>query len=298
MASIKVRRTHRLWQELNKLPAGSTAPGSISALLQKIPTDNAFGLTPEARSAVVALENALDSPIGQQQSAEYSAAAQEPNWVYWEKRLAGVIDIQALRAKALGAAQSEDSKKEQQEAQQLNEWYGSLVTKVTAEEKAELKEAFQARLDELEAEKAPADARAKLTRDFESQLQELPQEIEGKLRTFAQIENIDYKAVPEAAGVPALPNKEELKDYYGIDFSVSDQEASKLKRWSQLLDKELSTARKFPNPLLHLKRNYEWDIAHATSEEAKKNITNAYNLKRRFLSQPDGGSQSPQDIEP
>eukprot|EP01087_Luapelamoeba_hula_P012226 TRINITY_DN339_c0_g1_i1.p1 TRINITY_DN339_c0_g1~~TRINITY_DN339_c0_g1_i1.p1 ORF type:complete len:459 (-),score=101.46 TRINITY_DN339_c0_g1_i1:121-1497(-) len=288
MSTIRVARTHRLWQDLK---AANLPATSLSSQMNNLPQTTFLSLSPQTRAAVVAFDNMVEAAARPSAVAikEYNAAEEEPNWAYWEKKLGGHIDVKMIRDKVLGLDASSEAAKE--ESNNLHKWYLQLAKQVTQQEKAELKEAFDVRVSELNT----PEEKSKLGRDFESQLSGLPQEIEDKLRIYAQIDSIDYRSLPSGKDVPALPNREELKEYYDIDFQLSDADAQKLQKWHQSLDRELNAARRFPNPAKHLLRTYEWDLAHAKSEEAKQSVQAAYAFKRRFLA---AGSESPQDLEP
>jgi len=162
---------------------------------------------------------------------------------------------------------------------ELLKWFKDTATEVEAREKQRL--AAERGEDLKHAEDAAEEDM--IRKYYGALLGRVSPDTKRKLKLLGQI----HRAQPDVAledvgGVPPLPNKERLKDWYEVDlidsyFDVNQKQ--KLQRFYEVVGQEMWRIESHINPEDHLRKHMEYEVSVATDEKVRQKARHDYQMR-------------------
>jgi len=308
-------RTHPVWQLVRAKPeitrARNNQPPTLAAILQEpnlprpeLPADadippiirsmwNFKLITPEMADKVKKDYERFQQLQEQSNKSEQNLQKElaqpeykELDWVLYDKYNA-TYDIAYLRQRTIDRLEGrkEDTRqlqeKQLQQQAKLTLWVEQFLPKIIETTRDTITSSFVSKAlltnDPIEKEKLRAHYKEELT-------QVLPKSLELLWR-WLQIETLDYDFVPELEGVPSLPPRSILKQWYGVSsLSLDDTARKNLLEWYGLLQLDRERLSLHPDPQFHLKREAEWEIYQAKQKgESEEQVMNTSRLRQKWL---------------
>jgi len=180
---------------------------------------------------------------------------------------------------------------------ELLKWFKDTAAEIEAREKQRLAAEMREEIKNAE----DADEEDLIRNYYGALLGRASADIRRKLKLLGGI----HRAQPDVAledvgGVPPLPNKERLKDWYEVDLidSYFDiHQKQKLQRFHEVVGQEINRILGHINPEDHLKKHMEYESFTAANEQARQKANESYLLHLDALDMWRNPGPCPEDQE-